>query len=193
MPDFVGMSPIQAKRTLEEMGFQNTTWSARTSSSIPSGYIAGESPWAGRRLSSLSELDLVISAGPRYHRFLRFDSCDYTPRLRCGNDYHAFSRMSVMHRGELIPGEPARVPDVEGMTREQAISVLAEHTFTYSVVRVGAGSDVVEAQRPSEGEIAPAHSLVVLQVDCQLTSSPMPANVTVYDRCGGKYIPHYTY
>jgi beta-lactam-binding protein with PASTA domain len=154
---------------------------------VPRGFIAGQVPWPGQPVRTYYGLDLIISAGPRYRPQIRIDFCDYPPKTECGDGYHEYENVRVMHRGEILDGEPVVVPDVLGMGREQAARVLATHHLLYRVVPTGAGRDIVLTQRPLSGTLAPAGSDVVIRVDCAPVGSPFPADAFVFDACGGKY------
>ena len=94
-----------------------------------------------------------------------------------------------------IPSEPPTatvangggvlVPHLVGVDRAQAESLLQNRGLYVRIdARPTAGTDLVIAQRPRPDVRIPAHSLVLLTVDCRPIPCPSPpAGLTIYDDC----------
>ena len=85
----------------------------------------------------------------------------------------------------IANGGGVLVPHLVGIDRAQAEQLVLDRGLYVRIdARGTAGTDVVLAQQPRPDVRIPAHSLLVLTVDCMpISCPPPPAGLTIYDPC----------
>ncbi|QBI51895.1 Stk1 family PASTA domain-containing Ser/Thr kinase [Streptomonospora litoralis] len=160
IPEVEGMSQSQAEQELEQAGFQNVSVDEQNSDDIESGNAIGTEPPAGRERSATSDITLLISTGPGAQEIPNvvgqdrdgatqtlqdagFEVGDISEEASSSYDEGQVIRTSPPGGQSADPGsqidlvistgpEQTGVPDVSGMTQEEAQSALSDVGLTPS-------------------------------------------------------------
>ncbi len=190
--DVTGMPVETATRALEADGFTvDTNTEQRPDNKLKAGLVIETDPPAGKEIDEKSTIKLIVSSGPEKVTIPSFDGFSYDEAKKDlegkGLKVKKSERDSALPKGSVINSDPqagqtadfgstvtllvskgqSTVPNVVGLTKEEATSKLVDAGLKVSVVEDPASTspaNQVAAQDKPEGQVVSPGTTVTITV-----------------------------